>query len=94
MVTHAEAERCPAALYLGAQLTSIQWHTVWRLESQMKAVGRSGNIALSQMGRTAARVEGLEAVIGFLHVEAMNWPLQAMWKDHMRLFLLLLIATS
>lgn len=64
--------RCPSSLFLVAQLTSAQWHTVWRLESQMKDVGRSGNIGPSQMGRTAARVEGLEAVIGFLHDEAMK----------------------
>ena len=61
---------CPPALHPRMHLSGAQWSVVRRLERLIEDVSLSGEIGPKEMGRTAARLEGLEEVIHEMHVFA------------------------
>lgn len=63
----------PVSLALGKPLSSQQKQGVERFESQMDDVATSGDIDAAAMGRTAAKVEGLDSIIFELQEQALAW---------------------
>ena len=63
----------PSVLALGRSLSKQQWRVVKRFESQMLDVAHSGDIDAAAMGRTAAKVEGLDSILTELQGQAMTW---------------------
>lgn len=55
--------RCPGSLSLTTTLSSKQWEVVRRLELHLKEVQEAGVVDAAQMGRSAAKVEGLENLL-------------------------------
>ena len=62
--------RAPKSLSLGSRLTQPQWSVVRRLEAFYADVAESGLIGPNEMGRTAAKVEGLESLLRRLQEQA------------------------
>ncbi len=62
--------KAPASLSMSRPLSSRQWRVVRRLEKFVVALGAEKTIGPSQMGRTAVKVEGLDALLLDLHVLA------------------------
>ena len=60
----------PANLYLGATLSNKQWVVVRRLEKQLAELATCDAVGPEQMGRTAAKVESLDALLQVLHEQA------------------------
>eukprot|EP00438_Fugacium_kawagutii_P002455 Skav235883 [mRNA] locus=scaffold5594:7902:12776:+ [translate_table: standard] len=62
--------RCPGSLSLTSTLSSKQWEVVARVEQHLREVQEVGVVDAAQMGRSAAKVEGLENMLGKLHSQA------------------------
>lgn len=63
----------PSSMSLEASLSRRQWQVVKRFERQMEDVSESGDIDAAMMGRTAAKVEGLDAIIAELQQQTISW---------------------
>lgn len=64
----------PASLWLGRPLTSKQWGVVKRFERLFAGVASSGDFGPSAMGRSAAKVESLVAILHGLEETAKQLP--------------------
>lgn len=62
--------RCPGSLSLHSHLSDVQWKIVRRLESFFDEVEKVGVVGPEQMGRSAAKVEGLENLLFDLQSQA------------------------
>lgn len=62
--------RAPPSLRLGCKLTGRQWAVVRRFDEMLDALLVAGNIGPTEMGRTAAKMEGLEGILQSLHAFA------------------------
>lgn len=60
----------PASMRVGRRLTPMQWQTVKRLEKYFFEVSFEGDIGPAQMGRTAAKMEGLDQTLHRLQAQA------------------------
>ena len=65
--------RAPASLALGSRLSKKQWKVVEHFERLVADVADSGDIDAAAMGRTAAKVEGLDEVLFELQRQAVSW---------------------
>ena len=65
--------RAPAALALGSRLSKKQWRVVEHFERLMADVAESGDIDAAAMGRSAAKVEGLDEILIDLQRQAVSW---------------------
>ena len=65
-----QPSRAPPALRLGRKLTGRQWAVVRRFDEMLDALLRAGDIGPAEMGRTAAKMEGLEGILQSLHAFA------------------------
>lgn len=61
---------CPKELSRQVQLSTKQWGIVRRLEDQLRDVELAGNVGPTEMGRTAAKMEGLDDFLHDLHRRA------------------------
>ena len=59
--------RAPSALRLGRPLSSRQWLVVRRFDEMLGALLDAGDVGPAEMGRTAAKMEGLEGILQSLH---------------------------
>lgn len=57
----------PKAMSLRSTLTKAQWVTVKRMEGYFEDLIRVGDVGPAQMGRAAAKMEGLDSLLGELH---------------------------
>eukprot|EP00438_Fugacium_kawagutii_P028399 Skav205712 [mRNA] locus=scaffold608:43274:44422:- [translate_table: standard] len=62
--------KAPSSMALGARLSRAQWLVVRRLERALEDVASSGDIDAKAMGRTAAKVEGLDDMLHVLEEQA------------------------
>eukprot|EP00435_Cladocopium_sp_Y103_P042123 s672_g11.t1 len=65
--------QAPFALALGARLTNRQWRVVKHFDRLIADVAKSGDIDAAAMGRTAAKVEGLDEILCELQQQAVSW---------------------
>lgn len=57
----------PRAVRLGRKLTKSQWSVVRRLEPYLEPLVAAGDVGPKEMGRTAAKMESLDLLLGSLH---------------------------
>ncbi len=57
----------PKTMSLRSTLTRSQWVTVKRLEGYLEDLVRVGDVGPAEMGRAAAKMEGLDSLLGELH---------------------------
>ena len=62
----------PARYTLGLRCTSAQWKVIRRLESFLDDVAGCGIVGPAEMGRSAAKMEGLDSILGSLHASSME----------------------
>eukprot|EP00438_Fugacium_kawagutii_P032532 Skav202150 [mRNA] locus=scaffold970:142130:165817:- [translate_table: standard] len=63
----------PPSIALAAPLSKKQWEVVRRFERLMLDVAEAGDIDASSMGRTAAKMEGLDSMLNTMQQEAASW---------------------
>ncbi len=57
----------PRAVRLGRKLSKAQWKVVRRLEPYLEPLVAAGEVGPKEMGRTAAKMESLDILLGSLH---------------------------
>ncbi|CAL1164508.1 unnamed protein product [Cladocopium goreaui] len=62
--------RCPPGLSPHTRLSRKQWGIIQRFEAQLKGVELVGMVGPTEMGRTAAKMEGLDSILHDLFVRA------------------------
>lgn len=65
-----QPSRAPPSLRLGRKLNGRQWAVVRRFDEMLDALLLAGDIGPAEMGRTAAKMEGLEGILQSLHAFA------------------------
>lgn len=65
--------RCPPGLSPHTRLSRKQWGILRRFEAQLKGVELVGMVGPAEMGRTAAKMEGLDSILHDLFARACSW---------------------
>ena len=63
-------KKCPSCLAPGRPLSKKQWGVVQRLESFLCSLEEVGDVGPAEMGRSAAKNEGLDVLLHDLQVQA------------------------